>query len=88
MADSSENTTIKTQLDHQQLDRWQVYQRLKQLQIPCRCGCHQPLEVELPTPLKLWQFWNVVRRFSASRETLSNYLEDCWRLPDYQSQID
>ncbi len=86
MWDFSEDTAITTQLDVQQVNRWQVYQRLQELQVPCRCGCHRPLEVALPTPLKLWQFWNVVRRFSASRETLSHYLEQCWQLPaDEQS---
>lgn len=81
----SEESAIKTQINVQQVQRWQIYQRLLELQIPCRCHCHQPLEVELATPLKLWQFWSVVWRISASRETLRDYLDRCWRLPSDQS---
>lgn len=77
----SEESAIKTQIHVKQLERWQVYQRLLELQIPCRCRCNEPLEVELETPLKLWQFWTVVWRVSASRQMLSDYLESCWRLP-------
>lgn len=82
-SNSSEEPAIKTQIQVKQLERWQIYERLQELQIPCRCHCNQPLEVELETPLKVWQFWSVVWRVSASRESLSGYLDHCWRLPSY-----
>jgi len=81
---TSEQSAIKTQINVKQLERWQVYQRLVELQVPCHCGCNRPLEVELATPLKVWQFWSVVWRVSASRQTLSAYLDHCWRLPEYK----
>ena len=81
---SSEESAIKTQISSQCLDRWQVYQRLLELQIPCECRCNSPLQVELASPLKLWQFWSVMWRVSASRNTLSNYLDQCWQLPEYR----
>ncbi len=81
---SSETAAITTQITVQQLERWEVYQRLRELQIPCQCSCNQPLEVELSSPLTVWQFWNIMRRVFASRETLSHYLEQCWQLPAYR----
>ncbi|AFZ49639.1 Asr1405/Asl0597 family protein [Dactylococcopsis salina] len=77
----SEESAIKTEINVKQLERWQVYQRLIELQVPCRCSCNQPLEVELKTPLQVWQFWSVVRRVSASRDSLIAGLERCWQLP-------
>ncbi|AFZ43146.1 hypothetical protein PCC7418_0937 [Halothece sp. PCC 7418] len=82
---SSEQSAIRTQIPCQCIERWQVYQRLLELQIPCQCRCNHPLEVELATPLKLWQFWSVMWRISASRNALSHYLEQCWQLPEYES---
>lgn len=79
----SEVSAITTQISGKQLERWEVYQRLRELQIPCRCRCHQPLEVELTSPLMVWQFWNVTRRVFGSRETLTHYLEQCWQLPSH-----
>ncbi len=79
----SEASAIMTQINGKQLERWEVYQRLRELQIPCRCGCNQPLEVELRSPLTVWQFWNVMRRVFSSRETLTHYLEQCWQLPSH-----
>ncbi len=77
----SEESAIKTEIDVRQLERWQVYQRLTELQVPCRCSSNQPLEVELKTPLAFWQFWTIMWRVSADRNTLTSYLESCWRLP-------
>jgi hypothetical protein len=80
----SEESAIKTQIHCKCVERWQVYQRLLELQVPCYCRCNHPLEVELATPLKLWQFWTVMWRVSASRDTLCDYLHECWQLPAYK----
>jgi hypothetical protein len=66
-------------------DRWQVYQRLKELDIPCCCETNQPLQVEIANPLAFVQFWCVMRRFTACRQDLLSNLELSWqsRYQDY-----
>lgn len=60
-------------------DRWQVYQRLRELEIPCWCESNQPLQVEISNPTTAVQFWNVMRRLTASRQDLIKNLEHSWR---------
>ncbi|MBW4644108.1 MAG: hypothetical protein KME23_14170 [Goleter apudmare HA4340-LM2] len=60
-------------------DRWQVYQRLQELDIPCWCQANQPLRVEIDNPTAAVQFWNVTRQFTATREDLIWTLEQSWR---------
>ncbi|WP_353930305.1 Asr1405/Asl0597 family protein [Okeanomitos corallinicola TIOX110] len=61
-------------------DRWQVYQRLNELDIPCCCETNQPLQVEVTNPQIAVQFWSVMRHFTASRQDLICRLEHCWRI--------
>ncbi|NET01324.1 MAG: hypothetical protein F6K62_12640 [Sphaerospermopsis sp. SIO1G2] len=63
-------------------DRWQVYQRLNELDIPCCCETNQPLEVEVTNPQIAVQIWSITRQFTASRQELINRLEDCWNISD------
>ena len=59
-------------------DRWQVYQRLIELDIPCYCAINQPLQVELSSSQVAIQVWSVVRQFTSSRQDLICNLENCW----------
>jgi hypothetical protein len=59
-------------------DRWQVYQRLKELEIPCICQTNQPLQVEIANPQTVVQLWSVMRQFTASRQELICTLDNCW----------
>ncbi|MEH2054971.1 MAG: Asr1405/Asl0597 family protein [Nostoc sp.] len=59
-------------------DRWQVYQRLKELDIPCSCAANQQLKVEIENPTAGVQLWSVIRRFAASRQDQIWTLERCW----------
>ena len=59
-------------------DRWQVYQRLKELDIPCSCAANQALKVEIENPTAGVQLWSVIRRFAASRQDQIWTLECCW----------
>jgi hypothetical protein len=61
------------------VDRWQVYQRLKELDIPCSCGTNQPLEVEISSATAAVQLWSVMRRCSACRQEQISTLECCWK---------
>ncbi|TVP62687.1 MAG: hypothetical protein EA343_10255 [Nodularia sp. (in: Bacteria)] len=59
-------------------DRWQVYQRLQELDIPCWCEANQPLKVEISNPLAVVQLWSVMQHLTASRQVLIGNLENCW----------
>ncbi|MFK0730668.1 MAG: Asr1405/Asl0597 family protein [Gloeotrichia echinulata GP01] len=60
-------------------DRWQVYQRLQDLNIPCWCETNQPLRVEICHPIAAIQLWSVIRQFTASRQDLIQNLKYCWQ---------
>lgn len=60
-------------------ERWQVYHRLQELGISCTCKTQQPLQVEITSPLAMFQVWNVVRQQSGSRPQLIEWLETCWQ---------
>ncbi|BAY91683.1 MULTISPECIES: Asr1405/Asl0597 family protein [unclassified Tolypothrix] len=74
---SSEVETRHT-LEVNWADRWQVYQRLQQLEIPCWCESNQPLQVEITNPLAIIQLWSVMRQFSVSRQDIISSLEKSW----------
>ncbi|MDJ0707702.1 MAG: hypothetical protein QNJ46_30870 [Leptolyngbyaceae cyanobacterium MO_188.B28] len=61
-------------------DRWQVYHRLKELNIPCRCRAHQPLKVEVNSPHAAILIWSVVKQTSKPRQDLVQWLKHCWRI--------
>jgi hypothetical protein len=59
-------------------DRWSVYRRLQELQIPCFCRIDRPLQVEIHDPTAAIQLWSVVKQVTASRHELIRWLDDCW----------
>lgn len=60
-------------------DRWVVYHRLRELQIPCSCATNEPLQVQLSSPTAMIQLWSVTKQYSSSRCELIQWLKDCWR---------
>lgn len=60
-------------------DRWIVYHRLQELQIPCHCSTNQPLEVQLSSPTEVIQLWSVIKQYSSSRRELIQWLNTCWQ---------
>lgn len=61
-------------------DRWQVYQRLQALGIPCCCTENGCLRAEVNSPLAALQVWSVLRQLTASRQELAAVLNQCWQL--------
>lgn len=59
-------------------DRWQVYRRLQELDIPCQCGTNQPLSVQLNNVSDAIQLWSVVRQLTLGRRELVSWLKSCW----------
>jgi|GEM_PF-547748 hypothetical protein len=60
-------------------DRWQVYQRLQELDVPCWCETNQPLTVEICNVLCAVQLWSVMRQSTATRQEQISTLKRCWR---------
>jgi hypothetical protein len=78
----SVNSEIKTKhvVGVSWADRWQVYQRLQELGIPCWCEANQPLTAEINNPTAAIQLWSVMQRFTLTRQELIWTLEHSWRL--------
>lgn len=62
-------------------DRWQMYFRLQDLEIPCQCQIYQPLRVDIQSVQSLVQVWSVAKRISTPRSDLAQWLNQCLRLP-------
>ncbi|PZU98055.1 MAG: hypothetical protein DCE90_05830 [Pseudanabaena sp.] len=62
--------------------RWEIYHRLQDLEIPCKCSSGSPLTVDISSPNHLIQFWKISQRVNASRTELVQILENNWRLVD------
>lgn len=77
---SSSETDKKHVIDIDWADRWQVYQRLQELDIICICETNQPLMVEINNPTAAIQLWSVIQQFSASRQDLIENIENSWRI--------
>lgn len=60
--------------------RWEVFRRLKALDIQCQCSTNEPLLVYLNSATTVMQVWSVVKQFNASRQELVEMLDNCWQL--------
>ncbi|MDY6782414.1 MAG: hypothetical protein SW833_07665 [Cyanobacteriota bacterium] len=60
-------------------ERWQIYRRLQELQIPCQCATYQPLQIEIHSSNAAIQLWSAIRQIVAPRRELVDCLERCWR---------
>lgn len=78
MKSSSSETDKKHVIDIDWADRWQVYQRLQELDIICICDTNQPLMVEVNNLTAAIQLWSVIQQFSASRQDLIKNIENSW----------
>ena len=72
---STTNNIISVKLTH----KWDVYHRLKALEIDCQCKTNQPLLIELNTPQTAIQVWSVVKHLTAPRQELIDWLNRCWQ---------
>ena len=64
--------------------RWQVYYRLKALEIECSCQSNQPLQVYPNNPQTAIQLWSVVKQCTAERQELIDWLNQCWQIKSNQ----
>jgi hypothetical protein len=61
-------------------DRWQLYRRLMELEISCKCSTGKPLEVTVDTPTAAAQVWSVARQQMMERSQLVDWLDRCFVL--------
>ncbi|MGJ3251453.1 MAG: Asr1405/Asl0597 family protein [Elainellaceae cyanobacterium] len=58
-------------------DRWRVYHRLRELDIPCTCPRDGSLRISIDHPLAIAQLRSVIAHTTASRQQLVTLLERC-----------
>ncbi|MCU0569572.1 MAG: hypothetical protein MUF49_23720 [Oculatellaceae cyanobacterium Prado106] len=73
-----DETVCRNQIvDVPQIDRWQVYSRLQELQISCNCPSDGTLRVEVDHAIAILLVRSTVQQFTAPRQELVNWLERC-----------
>lgn len=60
--------------------RWQIYHRLQELNIPCCCREDGSLQVQVNNWIAAILIRSTVIQFTASRLSLIDWLERCWQL--------
>ncbi|MDY6901452.1 MAG: hypothetical protein SWZ49_25755 [Cyanobacteriota bacterium] len=58
--------------------RWQIYHRLQELNIPCACRSDGSLQVQINNWIAAILLHSTVIQFTASRQSLIDWLERCW----------
>jgi hypothetical protein len=79
VSSSSHPTREEQAIEVQSQDRWQIYHRLQELEIPCQCAFYQPLMVWVDHPLAAIQVWSVVQQVTTRRQQQIDRLEACWQ---------
>ncbi|MGD1943171.1 MAG: Asr1405/Asl0597 family protein [Leptolyngbyaceae cyanobacterium] len=62
----------------QRCDRWSIYRRLQELNIPCACPADGTLRVEVNDATALVLARSTIRQFTTSRQVGVDWLERCW----------
>ncbi|MEM7554123.1 MAG: Asr1405/Asl0597 family protein [Cyanobacteria bacterium P01_A01_bin.84] len=71
---------LQQNLDVMLADRWEIYRRLQELDIPCWYGEEKVLTVTINHVAAAIQVWSVMRSLNASRRDLILGLERCWKM--------
>lgn len=75
---SSSDTLLSQVVKVPRSDRWQIYQRLQELMVPCCCPADGSLRVEVNNGIHAILVHSTVKQFVASRHELVDWLERCW----------
>ena len=78
MEGSISNYSFKQVVEVSPIDRWEVYRRLQELEIPCQCQTNQALTVDIGSIAAAIQLWSVARQLNAKRQDSIEALERCW----------
>lgn len=86
MKPSSPSPQIIHVVNIKSMERWSIYHRLQELEIPCQCSTNQPLSVKLNNPKAIAQLCFVVKQSTAPRSELIDWLNHCWKIRSRQKQ--
>ena len=71
--------TFVSQVDKiDRCDRWSVYRRLQELNIPCWCPEDGTLWVEIDRCIHAILLRSTIQQFVSTRAELADWLERCW----------
>lgn len=59
-------------------DRWSVYRRLQELNIPCWCPEDGTLWIEIDRCIHAVLLRSTIQQFACTRSELADWLERCW----------
>ena len=59
-------------------DRWSVYRRLQELNIPCWCPEDGTLWIEIDRCIHAILVRSTIQQFASTRSELTDWLERCW----------
>ena len=65
-------------------ERWQVYHRLKAIEVECSCRINEPLQASPKSPQQAIQLWSIVKQVNSNRQDLVDWLNQCWKIKSYQ----
>jgi len=57
---------------------WDIYLRLRELDVSCIKESYCPLQINLDTPTTVIQSWSVCRQFIEPKHVLVDWLNRCW----------
>jgi hypothetical protein len=84
VASSSQFLTLQVPayavIELDRMARWEVYLRLQELSIPCKCKLGDPLQVHVNSVVATIQLWCVVQSCTANKFSRIAHLERCWHL--------
>ena len=66
------------------VERWQVYHRLKAIEIECSCRMNEPLQAFPKSPQQAIQLWSIVKQVTSDRQELVDWLNQCWKIKYYR----
>ena len=68
-------------------DRWIVYRRLQELNIPCWCPPDGTLWIEIDRCIHAILLRSTIQQFVSSRSELTEWLERCWSFDSEHSTV-
>ncbi len=68
-------------------DRWIVYRRLQELNIPCWCPSDGTLWIEIDRCIDAILLRSTVHQFVSTRSELADWLERCWSFHSEQLTV-
>jgi hypothetical protein len=79
---SRESSPLETEilLENADFDRWQIHQRLQELEIHSVCRSFEPLRVHVSGAIAAIQVWSVARHVVMQRQELVHWLNSLWSL--------